>query len=96
MSNLDKPSATKLIKELSKESSNLVFTDHIKKRMKEKSVTTRQVLQTVRKGWIVEGPTPAIKGGDECTLRGISSGKTIEVGLVIYDGELILRTTYPT
>jgi hypothetical protein len=50
------------VRELAKDSGNMVFTDHARKRMRQRHVTPRAVLECLLRGAIVEGPALGIEG----------------------------------
>lgn len=41
----------------------IIWTEHARKRMRDRDITTSQVMRCIRHGKITEGPPPEIKGG---------------------------------
>ena len=56
--------AQKRVRELAQNSSNLLWTDHIKQRMQDRGIDTDAVLRILREGDVEEEPTEAKKPGD--------------------------------
>lgn len=56
--------AQRLIKSLARDSANVYFTEHAKKRMKQRHITNAQVLKCLSKGRITEGPYRDINSGN--------------------------------
>jgi len=51
--------------------------------MRTRRITTTQVLDVLRKGVIVEGPAPSIKGGWTCTIERFVAGDQLAVVVAI-------------
>jgi hypothetical protein len=95
---LSRPSALHLIREVAeKDTARVIFTNHALKRMRQRKITTMQVLACLRKGQIVEGPAPSIKGNWECKLRWQQAGDIVTVVVAIdqhpVTGEKVLIIT---
>ena len=60
--NLNDQSALKMIRDISKDSSNVILTHHAKERMGQKYIGIRQVFDCLQKGTISESPYRTTKG----------------------------------
>jgi hypothetical protein len=95
---LSKPSALQIIRDVAeKDTARVIYTHHALKRMRERKITTLQVLKCLRKGQIVEGPALGIKGNWECKLSWQHAGDVINVVVAIDQdqntGEKVLIVT---
>lgn len=89
----------RLIRTESKESSNLFFTVHVRKQMKDRKITAACVLETLRNGSLRKRPEPnTMKGSLECRMEHFCAGKDIAVVVAICDDEpnLIIVTAMYT
>ena len=75
---LSKARAMALVRELAKDSGNVVFTDHALKRMRQRQVTPKAVLECLLRGAIVEGPALGIKGTWEMAVERMGAGRRLE------------------
>lgn len=81
---LSGPIALKIIREAGKDSSRVFFTTHAWARMRQRRISTTQVLRCLCKGKISEGPAPdAMKGGWKCTVEHYTAGEQIGVAVGI-------------
>jgi hypothetical protein len=70
------------IRELALDSSNLSFTMHIHKRMRERKITIACVLSALREGKIVRTPEPnSMTGSLECRMQHYCTGNN--VGIIV-------------
>ena len=92
---LSKAKALGLVRELAKDSGNVVFTDHALKRMRLRHVTPRAVLECLLRGVIVEGPALGIKGTWELAMERMGAGQRLHVAVAIdLPNRLIVITIY--
>jgi len=75
--------ARKLLREIAQDSGNVVFTDHARKRMKERKFTSTQVLACLQVGMISEPVALDIHGCWKLTLTHRVAGNTMEVAVAI-------------
>ena len=67
---MDRRRALEQIRRLAADTGNIVFDrEHASKRMIQRGITMKQVLEVIRYGQIVEGPFEDIRGGWRCTLE---------------------------
>ncbi len=75
---------TKIVKELSKDSSKVFFdAPHNQQRMRERKVTIRQVFDVLRFGEGIDGPTLDRYGDWRIKLARYTAGRTVQVVVVI-------------
>ena len=89
------PQLQSYIRETAKDTSNIFFTAHVRKRMRERKITDACVLETLRKGSIKRQPEPNIsKGSLECKMEHFCSGQSVGVVVAVSDDDptLILVT----
>jgi len=90
--------ALKIIREVALDSSRVFFSKHVKTRMKRRKITNTQIFRVLKRGQIIEGPAPAIKGNWEFTMCAYSAGKNITlVGALGTDNNgnrIIIITVY--
>lgn len=92
---LSRAKAVGLVRELAKDSSNVVFTDHARIRMRQRQVTPKAVLECLLRGVIVEGPTLGVKGTWELAMERRGAGRKLHVGLAVdLPSRLIVITVY--
>jgi Domain of unknown function (DUF4258) len=90
-----KPKALALVRELAGDSSNIIFSPHASKRMKQRRVTPKMVLQCLLFGVIVEGPVLSLKGTWELAMQRMAAGERLRVALAIdLPSRLIIITVY--
>ena len=73
--------ALKVIREIAKNSAGVFFTEHAKRRMRERGVVNRQVLDCLRHGKVDESAARDIQGNWKCTLRHFVAGQLIRVSV---------------
>jgi hypothetical protein len=94
---LSKPKALALVRELAKDSANVVFTVHALKRMRQRHVTPKAVLECLARGVIVEGPAMGIKGDWELAIERMGAGRRLRAACAIdLSRRLIVVTVYET
>lgn len=72
------------VRELAIDTSNLSFdAPHFQKRMSERGITMRQVLSTIRKGELVDGPKKDDHGDWRIKIRRRVAGRKTQVVLVV-------------
>lgn len=92
---LSKAKALALVRELAKDSGNVVFTGHALKRMRQRHVTPKAVLECLLRGAIVEGPALGIKGTWDLALERMGAGRRLHVACAIdLPSRLIVVTVY--
>jgi Domain of unknown function (DUF4258) len=92
---LSKPKALALVRELAKDNGNIIFMPHASKRMRQRQITARMVLDCLLRGVIVEGPALSIKGTWELAMQRMAAGKRLHVALAIdVPSRLIIITVY--
>ena len=90
-----KGNSSAAVRELAKDSGNVVFTDHALKRMRQRQVTPRAVLECLLRGAIVEGPALGIKGTWELAIERMGAGRRLRVACAIdLPSRLIVVTVY--
>jgi hypothetical protein len=83
------------IRKESQTSINVVFTDHVKKRMKLRKITMSMVIATLQNGSIKRTPEPNLnKGTLECRMEYFVAGFDVGVVVAISDDDpsLVLVT----
>ncbi len=92
---LSRPKALALMRELAKDSGNVVFTDHARIRMRQRQLTPKAVIECLMRGVIVEGPALGVKGTWELAMQRMGAGRRLHVGLAIdLPSRLIIITIY--
>jgi Domain of unknown function (DUF4258) len=92
---LSKPSALNLVRELAKDSGNVIFKDHALKRMRQRHVTPKMVMDCLSRGAIVEGPALSMKGTWELAMQRMGGGQRLFVAMAIdLPSRLIIITVY--
>ena len=90
--------ASKFIREAAQDSARVIWTKHVLDRMKERRISTNQVLTVLRQGVIIEGPARGVRANWECTVEYFVAGDriTVVVAIEVYDprNPVILVTTY--
>ena len=92
---LSKPKALSLVRELAGDSGNIIFLPHASKRMRQRHVTAKMVLECLLRGVIVEGPVLSLKGTWELAMQRMAAGERLRVALAIdLPSRLIIITVY--
>jgi hypothetical protein len=76
---LTRPEAERLIRRLASDSGRVYFTDHAKRRMKQRHITPPQVMACLLKGRIVEGPALSTRQSWEMKFERSWSGELVQV-----------------
>ena len=71
------------IRRLAKDTGNITWTMHALDRMDERAITSRQALETVRRGEIVAGPETDEYGDAKVTLKRRYAGQLVRVVVAI-------------
>lgn len=71
------------LRAIAQDSARVRFTEHARKRMRQRHITTMQVLRCLRFGTVVEGPAPTIQGNWELTVEVLSAGDVVRVAAAI-------------
>lgn len=83
----------KRVRELSRESKNVFWgTLHTKQRMKERDVTSRQILDVLRLGKGIDGPTLDQYGDWRIKLSRYSAGRLVQVVVAVKEEHLEVIT----
>jgi hypothetical protein len=75
--------AIQLIRKAAQDTSRIGWSEHARKRMRKRRITTKQVLDVLDKGKIIEGPARGTTGDWECTLERFTAGDNIIVVVAI-------------
>ena len=87
--------ARRRVRELARNTSNLVWTDHIKERMEERGIDSEAVLRVLRDGDVEEEPTETNTPGDWKVkmVRKMGNGRVAGVVTVlVQNNRLVLKT----
>ncbi len=98
MSELSAASAKKLVNEIAENSENVFFTKHARVRMKERRITSTQVLECLKKGSVIEEPVfDAGYDSWEIKFECLVSGDVVRVVAALKKekkGYVVVVTTY--
>ncbi len=76
------------IRTVSADSSHVVFTHHVKLRMKQRKVSVAEVLNVLRRGTIHQQPEPnVLKGSLECRMERYVGGRDCAVVVALDDDD---------
>lgn len=78
------------IRDLAAVSSNIHYTTHARRRMRQRAVTPAQVERALRTGVIEEGPALDIHGNWKCTMRRFTAGTELRVAVAIDNGLIVI------
>lgn len=87
---LTKEAAQSIIREAVTDSDRIGWSNHAHARMRERNVTMRQALDTLRNGKIISRPTLDEYGDWKVTLRKRSAGRSTRVAVAIKEGDKTL------
>ena len=77
---LNSVSAKRIIKDIAERTEKVIITDHVRARMKQRRITTAQVLDCLRRGLVREEPVFNDRYGSwEIKLEVITSGDIVNV-----------------
>lgn len=79
--------ARKKLKEFAKDTSRIKFTKHAKERMKERNISTKQILCCFEHGDITEGPYPNTRGDCKLNVSVRTAGEYITTSVAIKESE---------
>jgi hypothetical protein len=83
---LSTPQLQAHIRSTAQNSINVLFTEHVKQRMRQRKITMPCVLETLRKGQIKRQPEPNTSYGTlECRMEFYSAGHNIGVVVAVSD-----------
>jgi len=83
----------KKVNELSKNSEDVwIDCPHVKERMQERNITTRQIFDVLRHGKGVSGPTLDKHGDWRIKLKRYSTGKVVQVVIVVKEHHIEVIT----
>jgi Domain of unknown function (DUF4258) len=80
---LSKAKALELVRSIATDSGNVGFSQHALKRMRQRKVTPKEVLDCLLLGVIVEGPALNLKGDWELALQRMGGGRRLRVAIAI-------------
>jgi hypothetical protein len=86
----------KKLRPIVQDSSRVVLTDHAKKRMRQRRINLRQVMECLKRGRIAESAHLTIQGDWKATLEHQYAGDMVRVAVAIErqeDGELAVVVT---
>jgi hypothetical protein len=75
--------ALKLLREIARDSGNVVFLDHVRKRMKQRRITTAQILSCLQFGTVSEPVALDLHGNWKLTVGRLVAGTRLEVAVAI-------------
>jgi hypothetical protein len=90
---LSRADATKIVRELAANSSNVGLTRHCSVRMQEREITLRQVLNCLLKGTISDGPAIDIHGNWKMDIYRAADDLTCAVAIE-WRSQLIVITVF--
>jgi hypothetical protein len=65
---------------------------HLRQRMAQRGLTMRQILETLRRGEGIAGPTIDASGDWRIKLRWVAAGRRVQVVVAIHDNEVSVVT----
>lgn len=96
--NLTESNAKQIIAEIVKDSSRVLFTEHARKRMRQRKITDTQVIRCIKHGGICEGPFRSPNGNWQLSLNTVSAGDPLTVCVALdrdtKGNNIIVITTY--
>ena len=75
--------ALKLLREIAQDSGNVILVDHARKRMRQRKVTTVQIIECLRRGVVSEPVALDIHGNWKLTVAHRVAGKDLNVAVAI-------------
>jgi hypothetical protein len=78
------PVARRRIRELAKDTANVVPGPEAPGRMRKRKITWTQIIMVLQKGEITEGPALDSKGGWRCTMERFAAGEDVKVSLDLW------------
>ena len=93
--NLSSKAALSLIRELARDTNNIVLVTHALERQRSRHITRRQIDMCVQKGSIIEGPFVNAKGNWQVSLFRHAAGEEITCVVAIdWPTQLIVVTVF--
>src|SRR2546422_962882 len=90
---LSRQQATAVIREVAKDSRNVVPVGHGKERCRQHRFTRRQMMICLQRGVVTEGPAPNIRGHWQVNVTRLAAGEEMTCTVVIeWDQRLVVRT----
>ncbi len=86
--------ALRRIRELSKNTANVVRGPEIRGSMRKRKISWDQVIKVLQLGMITEGPYEDIKGCWRCKMERFAAGENVRVVVSICGDELVAITTF--
>jgi hypothetical protein len=90
------PTATSLgvhARNLAVNSANIMFDHpHFQQRMVERGLNMRQVMEVLRKGCVVSGPTQDLYGDWRIKLKRLVAGRRVQVVVAVKEDHLVVVT----
>jgi hypothetical protein len=83
---LNDANALRTVRELSTDSANVYVLSHAKTRMRQRSITFKQVLCCLRSGHICESAHLDIRGDVRVTMRHLNAGDEVHVAVALKKG----------
>lgn len=82
-----------LVHELSADTKNILFdSPHFQQRLRQRGLSIRQVLEVLRKGCVVSGPTQDQYGDWRVKLKRLVAGRRVQVVVAIKTDEVVVVT----
>jgi hypothetical protein len=69
---------------------SVFFTAHAKARMAQRRITDAMVLETLRRGYVVEGPALDMHGNWKATMKKLVAGVQVRVAAAIDEGVIVI------
>ena len=79
-----------LIRFLAEDDSKVYFSDHAMNRMKERGITTLEVISCLKNGLVIEQPHNDVHGNWRCTLQHNVSGDKVNAVAAVDEDKLII------
>lgn len=80
---LNDANALKLLREIAKDSANVIFTDHVRKRMRQRHVTPVQAIECIQRGFVSEPAALDMHGNWKLTVAHRVAGRDLNVAVAI-------------
>ena len=86
------PPSLEKIRQLAKSSHGIELSTHARKRMKERDVSQRQIMEVLQKGHIEKEPKKDEHGSWRFKLKRKVAGRTTQIITAIYENKLVIIT----
>jgi Domain of unknown function (DUF4258) len=80
---LNDANALKLLRAIAADTGNVVFTDHVRRRMRERKVTAAQIIRCLRSGFVSESASLDAHGNWRLAVTARDAGHDITVAVAI-------------